>query len=161
MEKVESLTFFLQELLDRRIFRALCSSLKQGSSNSCETWSSSRVDTITDQVDTRPSSQNSQFEELGQEVDTLSEQVDTGHPSRSSSCQLPDNLVIFSKILIFFFNNLLFGNSRCLTLKLPGNNSINKLVSHAMCCSEIKAVARIELYAFVVRNDNTDEPYQG
>ncbi|MQL78600.1 hypothetical protein Taro_011028 [Colocasia esculenta] len=44
MEKVESLTFFLQELLDRRIFRALCSSLKQGSSNSCETWSSSRAE---------------------------------------------------------------------------------------------------------------------
>ncbi|MQL69934.1 hypothetical protein Taro_002246 [Colocasia esculenta] len=43
MEKVESSTFFFQELLDRRIFRALCSSLKQGSNNSCETWSSSRV----------------------------------------------------------------------------------------------------------------------
>ncbi|MQM23572.1 hypothetical protein Taro_056638 [Colocasia esculenta] len=35
MEKVESSTFFFQELLDRQIFRALCSSLKQGSSNSC------------------------------------------------------------------------------------------------------------------------------
>ncbi|MQL84630.1 hypothetical protein Taro_017139, partial [Colocasia esculenta] len=33
------------------------------------------VDTIADQVDTRPSSQNSQLEELGQEVDTLSEQI--------------------------------------------------------------------------------------
>ncbi|MQL75497.1 hypothetical protein Taro_007870, partial [Colocasia esculenta] len=46
------------------------------------------VDTTTQiqrqNVDTRPSSQNSQFEELGQQVDTLSEQVDTGPSSQNS-----------------------------------------------------------------------------
>ncbi|MQL95228.1 hypothetical protein Taro_027900 [Colocasia esculenta] len=36
-----------------------------------------QVDTLSEQVDTGPSSQNSQFAELGQQVDTLSKQVDT------------------------------------------------------------------------------------
>ncbi|MQL78453.1 hypothetical protein Taro_010881 [Colocasia esculenta] len=45
---------------------------------------STQVDTLSGQVDTRPSSQNSQFEELGQQVDTLSEQVDTGPSSQNS-----------------------------------------------------------------------------
>ncbi|MQL78454.1 hypothetical protein Taro_010883 [Colocasia esculenta] len=45
---------------------------------------STQVDTLSGQVNTRPSSQNSQFEELGQQVDTLSEQVDTGPSSQNS-----------------------------------------------------------------------------
>ncbi|MQL72659.1 hypothetical protein Taro_004978, partial [Colocasia esculenta] len=40
---------------------------------------STQVDTLSEQVDTRPSSQNSQFEELGQQVDTLSEQNPQKH----------------------------------------------------------------------------------
>ncbi|MQL67903.1 hypothetical protein Taro_000151, partial [Colocasia esculenta] len=43
-----------------------------------------QVDTLPEQVDTRPSFQNSQFEELGQQVDTLPEQVDT-RPSFQNS----------------------------------------------------------------------------
>ncbi|MQL88937.1 hypothetical protein Taro_021505, partial [Colocasia esculenta] len=35
-------------------------------------------------VDTRPSSQNIQFADLGQQVDTLSEQVDTGPSSKNN-----------------------------------------------------------------------------
>ncbi|MQL90289.1 hypothetical protein Taro_022879 [Colocasia esculenta] len=42
------------------------------------------VDTLPGQVDTRPSSQNSQFEELGQQVDTLPGQVDTRPSSQNS-----------------------------------------------------------------------------
>ncbi|MQM23172.1 hypothetical protein Taro_056235, partial [Colocasia esculenta] len=42
------------------------------------------VDTLSEQVDTRRSSHNSQFEELGQQVDTLPEQVDTGPSSQNS-----------------------------------------------------------------------------
>ncbi|MQL69910.1 hypothetical protein Taro_002189, partial [Colocasia esculenta] len=36
-----------------------------------------KVDTLSEQVDTGPNSQNSLFVELGQQVDTASEQVDT------------------------------------------------------------------------------------
>ncbi|MQL99890.1 hypothetical protein Taro_032627 [Colocasia esculenta] len=42
------------------------------------------VSTRVKSVDTRPSSQNNQFKELGQQVDTLSEQVDTGPSSQNS-----------------------------------------------------------------------------
>ncbi|MQL68030.1 hypothetical protein Taro_000318 [Colocasia esculenta] len=42
------------------------------------------VDTLSEQVDTRPSSQNSQFEELGQQIDTLPEQVNTRPSSQNS-----------------------------------------------------------------------------
>ncbi|MQL72462.1 hypothetical protein Taro_004798 [Colocasia esculenta] len=45
---------------------------------------STQVDTLSGQVDTRPSSQNIQFEELGQQVDTLSEQVDTRPSSQNN-----------------------------------------------------------------------------
>ncbi|MQL82979.1 hypothetical protein Taro_015477, partial [Colocasia esculenta] len=45
---------------------------------------STQVDTLSEQVDTRSSSQNNQFEELGQQVDTLPEQVDTGPSSENS-----------------------------------------------------------------------------
>ncbi|MQL75171.1 hypothetical protein Taro_007538, partial [Colocasia esculenta] len=41
-----------------------------------------QVDTLSEQVDTRPSSQNSQFEELGQQVDTLKSSVSTLPPGQ-------------------------------------------------------------------------------
>ncbi|MQL91287.1 hypothetical protein Taro_023892 [Colocasia esculenta] len=44
---------------------------------------STQVNTLSEQVDTRPSSQNSQFEELGQQVDTLSEQKPLKHPKEA------------------------------------------------------------------------------
>ncbi|MQM08280.1 hypothetical protein Taro_041137, partial [Colocasia esculenta] len=53
---------------------------------------STQVDTLSEQVDTRPSSQNSQFEELGQQVDTLSEQVDTGPSSQNISSHIWDSV---------------------------------------------------------------------
>ncbi|MQL88095.1 hypothetical protein Taro_020639, partial [Colocasia esculenta] len=51
-----------------------------------------QVDTLSEQVDTRPSSQNSQFEELGQHVDTLSKQVDTGPSSQNISSHIWDSV---------------------------------------------------------------------
>ncbi|MQL90449.1 hypothetical protein Taro_023041 [Colocasia esculenta] len=43
-------------------------------------------------VDTRPSSQNSQFADLGQQVDTLSKQVDTGPSSQNSLLHILDSV---------------------------------------------------------------------
>ncbi|MQL93177.1 hypothetical protein Taro_025815 [Colocasia esculenta] len=43
MEKVESSTFYFQELLDRRISRSLNSSLKQSSSNFFGSWTCPRI----------------------------------------------------------------------------------------------------------------------
>ncbi|MQM19577.1 hypothetical protein Taro_052583 [Colocasia esculenta] len=51
-----------------------------------------QVDTLSEQVDTRPSSQNSQFEELGQQVDTLKEQIDTGPSSQNSLSHILDSV---------------------------------------------------------------------
>ncbi|MQL85092.1 hypothetical protein Taro_017614 [Colocasia esculenta] len=51
-----------------------------------------QVDTLSEQVDTGPSSQNSQFAELGQQVDTLSEQVDTGPSSQNISSHIWDSV---------------------------------------------------------------------
>ncbi|MQL72658.1 hypothetical protein Taro_004977, partial [Colocasia esculenta] len=53
---------------------------------------STQVDTLSEQVDTRPSSQNSQFEELGQQVDTLPEQVNTGPSSQNNIFHILDSV---------------------------------------------------------------------
>ncbi|MQM00797.1 hypothetical protein Taro_033534 [Colocasia esculenta] len=51
-----------------------------------------KVDAGPEQVDTRLSSQNSLFAELGQQVDTASEQVDTGPCSQNSCSQIWDSV---------------------------------------------------------------------
>ncbi|MQM07366.1 hypothetical protein Taro_040207 [Colocasia esculenta] len=50
------------------------------------------VDTLSEQVDTRSRSQNSQFVDLGQQVDTLPEQVDTGPSSQNCFLHILDSV---------------------------------------------------------------------